>query len=370
MTQERYLRHSLIDWFDQEQLSKSKVLVIGAGAIGNELIKNLALLGVGNFHIVDYDKIEIHNLTRSVLFNESHIGHYKSEIAAMVAKQLNPNINASFDVDDLWKKISIKDLKEYSAVFCCVDNYEARLRLNRLCYIAKTDYYNSGIDSRYVNVEYFPYAIVNNCTCYECNIPPSIYSKARERYSCGWLKKVSFEEKKIPTTIITASIAASQLISLFLQRKHSSGYQSPIKVFTDTITLQSNVVQQPKNELCYCCSSIDDNVIYINAKRNSDYLQNLQISINEDFEIELSDPIILNSVCKVCGDEIVYNDIAANYDDSITVCENCRVHSREVTIVDTVSYNSFSSLMKNKNLAVKFIKVNFGVNQFIIELED
>lgn len=62
MTDTRYHRHNLIDWFSQDALAKIKIAVIGAGAVGNEVIKNLALLGVGEVHIFDLDKIEEHNL--------------------------------------------------------------------------------------------------------------------------------------------------------------------------------------------------------------------------------------------------------------------------------------------------------------------
>jgi molybdopterin-synthase adenylyltransferase len=47
VTETRYHRHNLIDWFSQDALAKTKIAVIGAGAVGNEVIKNLALLGVG-----------------------------------------------------------------------------------------------------------------------------------------------------------------------------------------------------------------------------------------------------------------------------------------------------------------------------------
>src|SRR4051812_45578061 len=54
----RFSRFGLIGWWDQQLLSRSKVLVIGAGALGNEILKNLALLGVGNVMVADLDRIE------------------------------------------------------------------------------------------------------------------------------------------------------------------------------------------------------------------------------------------------------------------------------------------------------------------------
>ena len=84
---ERYARHSIIDWFSQDKVHNSKVAVIGAGAVGNEVVKNLALLGVGEIHIYDYDKIEIHNLTRSIFFRETDVGAEKSKSSLSVRRK-------------------------------------------------------------------------------------------------------------------------------------------------------------------------------------------------------------------------------------------------------------------------------------------
>ena len=86
---------SLLSWFKQENVKKAKVMVVGAGALGNEVLKNLALFGVGNIVIVDFDTIEYSNLTRSILFRESDAdkGLYKAEVAAKRIKEINKNIN-------------------------------------------------------------------------------------------------------------------------------------------------------------------------------------------------------------------------------------------------------------------------------------
>ena len=63
-------RQERIDWWSQEKLKEAKVMVVGAGAIGNETLKNLALLGLGNIFIVDFDVISTSNLSRTVLFRK------------------------------------------------------------------------------------------------------------------------------------------------------------------------------------------------------------------------------------------------------------------------------------------------------------
>src|SRR4051812_37500180 len=77
--EDRFDRFRLISWWDQAKLSKAKILVVGAGALGNEIVKNLALLGVGNIFIADLDRIENSNLSRSILYRESDNGAFKSQ---------------------------------------------------------------------------------------------------------------------------------------------------------------------------------------------------------------------------------------------------------------------------------------------------
>src|SRR5258706_6084052 len=84
----RFARLEAIEWWDQALLSRSRVLVIGAGALGNEVIKNLAMLGVGHVVVVDMDCVEISNLSRSILFRESDEGKAKAECVAESARQI------------------------------------------------------------------------------------------------------------------------------------------------------------------------------------------------------------------------------------------------------------------------------------------
>src|ERR1700710_2812493 len=79
---DRYSRLRLIPWWRQERLAAAKVLVVGAGALGNEVIKNLALLGIGTTYLIDLDDVEPSNLSRSVLFRQADGGRPKAVVAA------------------------------------------------------------------------------------------------------------------------------------------------------------------------------------------------------------------------------------------------------------------------------------------------
>src|SRR5215216_6283793 len=88
----RFARLESIQWWDQPLVSRSRVLLIGAGALGNEVAKNLSLLGIGNLVIVDMDVVEMSNLSRSVLFREEDQGQPKAECAVRRAKEIYPDM--------------------------------------------------------------------------------------------------------------------------------------------------------------------------------------------------------------------------------------------------------------------------------------
>ena len=126
-----YDRQQRIDWWSQEKLRKAKVMVVGAGAIGNEVLKNLALLGVGNIFIADFDKISKSNLSRTVLFGRKDIGKKKAEIAAKATKKLCLEDEANVDWfhgDVVWE-LGVGIFRQMDLVLGCLDNIEARICL-------------------------------------------------------------------------------------------------------------------------------------------------------------------------------------------------------------------------------------------------
>ena len=79
---DRYHTFGYISWWQQEVVRNATVMVVGAGALGNEVLKNLALMGIGNILICDFDTIEDSNLSRSVLFRTTDRGRRKVDAAA------------------------------------------------------------------------------------------------------------------------------------------------------------------------------------------------------------------------------------------------------------------------------------------------
>jgi hypothetical protein len=84
------------DWWDQSIIETSRILVIGCGAVGNEVVKNLGLLGFKSLTLVDFDTIETHNLNRSILFHggarKATESNYKVDVMAEALKMIDPEI--------------------------------------------------------------------------------------------------------------------------------------------------------------------------------------------------------------------------------------------------------------------------------------
>ena len=75
----------------KKNVNSSKILVVGAGGIGCELIKNLVLTGFEDLELIDLDTIDVSNLNRQFLFRKEHVGKSKSQVAKESALRFNPD---------------------------------------------------------------------------------------------------------------------------------------------------------------------------------------------------------------------------------------------------------------------------------------
>ncbi len=206
---ERFARHQLIEGFDQPLVQALNVAVIGAGAIGNELIKNLMLIGVGSIDVYDFDTVELSNLTRSVFLRESDVGQAKASAVVKRASELHPATKIRAINGAIQDTLSLTQASRYDVMLGALDNFEARLHLNEIAILTQSDWINLAIDARQAVVEVFTLSSNESCACYACHLPDSVYTRMAKRYSCGGLQRTAFLEKKVPTTAVTASIVAA-----------------------------------------------------------------------------------------------------------------------------------------------------------------
>ncbi len=214
---DRYGRMRLISWWRQEKLLASKVLVVGAGALGNEVIKNLALLGVGHLFIIDYDTIEATNLTRSVLYRSSDAGRAKAERAAAAARAMNPDVKVRALNGNVITDLGLGVFSEVDVVIGCLDNREARLWINRQCWKVTKPWVDGAIQEISGTCKVF---VPPGNACYECGMCERDYQLINLRYSCPLLKREDVAEGKVPTAPTISSIIGGLQVQEALKLLH------------------------------------------------------------------------------------------------------------------------------------------------------
>lgn len=214
---DRYSRLRLISWWRQERLASARILVVGAGALGNEVIKNLALVGVGTTYVIDLDVVEPSNLSRSVLFRAEDGGRPKAEVAAARARELNPEIALVPIHGDVITDLGLGLFADVDLVIGCLDNREARLWVNRQCWKVGTPWIDAGIQEIQGVVKVF---VPPDSACYECAMTERDYQLLNLRYSCPLLKRDEILAGKVPTAPTIASMMAALQVQEALKILH------------------------------------------------------------------------------------------------------------------------------------------------------
>jgi len=117
----------------QEKLKNSKVLVVGAGGLGCPVLQYLCAAGVGTIGIIDFDKIELHNLPRQILYSTDDVGKPKAETAAKKLKAQNPNVSFIVFNDILNKENSEQIISQFDIITDGSDNFPTRYLVNDTC---------------------------------------------------------------------------------------------------------------------------------------------------------------------------------------------------------------------------------------------
>jgi adenylyltransferase/sulfurtransferase len=246
----------LIDWFEIDRVHSAKVLVIGAGAIGNEVLKNLALLGFGHVFIIDRDTIEMSNLSRSVLYRADDNGKEKASTAARAMRSLNPSVKTTYQKGDVTLDLGLGLLRRMDVVIGCLDNNQARLYINRACWKVGRSWIDAGIGQLNGQVRVFS---PGNGACYECSLSEAQYEEMR--VPCNLLASKYESEGKIPTTPTIASIMGAvqvqEALKLLDEERWKGRTLSGREFLFNGTVGESSVVSLPVKESCFSHSTMD-----------------------------------------------------------------------------------------------------------------
>ena len=268
---DKYDRQKRIKGWDQNKIINSKVMVIGAGATGNEVIKNLVLAGVGTITLIDFDFINLSNLNRCVLFNlkSAKKNQYKADVIKQVCKDLNPEVKINTIIKDL-NQVEKSVYQQNDVICSCLDNVEARLEANNYSYFYDIPFIDSGIDGYFGTVQAV-YSGIKDSACLQCGITNKDLDLMWKKFSCTG-EELNGEDGEttrkissiITTTSIIGGIQSQQTLKFILGLDYFKEYRKwDPKIGKPLIGKQLNyngltnsfkIIEKVKDPTCWTCS--------------------------------------------------------------------------------------------------------------------
>ncbi len=191
----------------QKKIQSGNVLIIGIGGLGCPLITYLAASGIGKIGIVDFDKIEISNLNRQVLFNENDIGKFKISQAKKVITKLNKDVKLVLFKSKVTKNNIKKICDKFDIICDGTDNFNTRYLINDYCRKEKKILITSAISK--FDGQIMKFNFKKKGPCYRCFMP----NPPDDRNNC------QTEGIFSPVAGIMGSLQANEVLKTILNTK-------------------------------------------------------------------------------------------------------------------------------------------------------
>lgn len=304
LDEDRYSRLRLIPWWDQSKLEQANVMVVGAGALGNEILKNLALVGIGHILIVDMDAIEDSNLSRSVLFRAEDCGRLKAEVAAERVMEINPDIHVTWLNANIVHDVGLGVFAGMDVVIGGLDNREARLSINQSCWKVNVPWVDGAIEVLHGVARVF---VPPDGACYECTMGETDYRILNARRSCTLLSREEMVSGKVPTTPTVSSIIAGVQVQEVLKLIHERDNLPPIEghgfVFNG-LNFDCYLVEYQRKEECPSHTTYHE-LVAIDGDSCSTTLRSMldqaKADLGPDAQIDLEHQLIVALECSECN---------------------------------------------------------------------
>ena len=204
--------------FRQDRIAAARIMVVGCGALGNEVLKNLALLGAEHLTVVDFDRVEQGNLSRSVLFckADADAGRYKVDAVAERLRAMNPAMEVRTVRGDVAYDVGLGLVRRTDVVIGCVDSRWARYCINRLCMRAGVPWVDGGISALEGTVQVF----APGQNCYACHLGPEGLQDLARRQPCSGVIRRDEAAGSAPTTSVIASVIGAVQVQEALKLLH------------------------------------------------------------------------------------------------------------------------------------------------------
>ena len=241
---ERFGRHLLLKDIGvkgQKRIKASRVVVIGAGALGSPVIQYLAAAGVGTIKVIDFDEVKLENLQSQVIHTSRDLNRPKVASAKDKVRNINRNIDFEAANIKLEAENIVSEIDGYDIVIDCSDNFKARYLINDACVLCKIPLVFGAIYQFEGQVGIFN---LDGGPCFRCQFPappePGLVPTCAEGGAIS------------PLPGIVGSIQANEALKLILGiGEHLDG-----KLLTiDSLYLTSRILKIKKNHSCPICSA-------------------------------------------------------------------------------------------------------------------
>jgi adenylyltransferase/sulfurtransferase len=303
-TEERFSRLRLIPWWDQGKIASARLLVIGAGALGNEILKNAALLGFSQVIVVDMDRIEESNLSRAVLFRSEDIGGSKAEVASHAYRDLAPDARIIPVTGNVLEACGLGLFEWSDLIIAGLDNREARLFINRSAWKVNRPWIDGAIEGINGVVRAF---LPGRAPCYECTLGEVDWELLQKRMSCNLLLLEPAVEGKIPTTPTISSIIAGIQVQEAVKLIHGLPTLASKGYIFEGMNHSSYVVEYTPNADCMSHYTLPK-IVHLAEKSVDLTLEDLRRRAQTDLgsadvSIEFSRDVVQKLACPSCHQE-------------------------------------------------------------------
>jgi adenylyltransferase/sulfurtransferase len=333
--EDRYDRQRLIPWWDQGRLARARVVVIGAGALGNEILKLLALTGVGNVLVYDMDRIELSNLSRTVLFREADEGAFKAEVAAGRVSALNPQVRAVGRAQNILRDMGQGLFLWADIVICGLDNRLARMFVNSACARTGRAWIDGAIEGLSGIVRLFDPA---RTACYECTMNETDRKLVRKRLSCAMLARDAVMLGHAPTTAVAGSLVAALEVQEAIKYLHGQPTLYGEGIYVSGMWGDFSRESYRRRDDCLGHESLG-RIVPLNRGvadiTLSELLDLAEARLGEGVTLELSRDVVTGLTCPACGLTKRHGVALGTLPEAEAACPRCRTH-RIVEFTGTV----------------------------------
>jgi adenylyltransferase/sulfurtransferase len=323
-------RQQRISWWRQDRLAQAKVAVIGAGALGNEVLKNLALMGLGHLFVFDFDFVETSNLSRTVLFGAEDVGKSKAEVAARSAKALNvfPDATVTGEHVDVVHELGGGLLRRMDVVLGCLDNVEARQAVGVWCYQFSVPYIDGGMSGLGGRVQLH---LTGNGACMDCTIGDAERDAAHRRYSCMHILRTSYSSGIIPAVQVTSAFVSALMCQEAIKCLHGQPvrFGHVLRWIGEHNDLE--VLWRVPRPGCRQCGVPPVPSIVELSVGADDSVEQLLARVGPGWRVDLPSPFILRLRCGRCGAAQPFFRPSFRCRDADMFCASCR-SSRDISI--------------------------------------